>query len=116
MPDKTFRGGSAAPGHNESASFLMQRVHQSTLLFVTFVTPDVLPVWVLAALVGVVFAEPYVRWQRGLAFTVITAGCVLALGALARFQNISHLGAHTPALSRTRSSSQHWWALPLTSW
>jgi signal transduction histidine kinase len=68
----------------------------AALLLVTFVTPDVLPVWVLGALVPVVFAEPYVRWQRGLAFTVITAGCVLALGALARFQNISHLGAHTP--------------------
>ncbi len=67
-----------------------------TLLFVTFVVPDVLAVWVLLALVPVVFAEPYIRWQRGLAFTVIAAGCVLALGALARFQNISHLGAHVP--------------------
>jgi signal transduction histidine kinase len=67
-----------------------------TLLFVTFVVPDVLAVWVLLALVPAVFAEPYVRWQRGLTITAITAGCVLAQGALARFQNISHLGAHTP--------------------
>ena len=44
----------------------------------------------------VVFAEPYVRWQRGLAFAVITAGCVLALAALARFQHVSHWAAHPP--------------------
>jgi signal transduction histidine kinase len=65
-------------------------------VFVTFVVPDLLAVWVLLALVPVVFAEPYISLQRGLAFTAITAGCVLAQGALARFQNISHLGAHTP--------------------
>ena len=62
----------------------------------TFIAPALLPVMVLAALVPVVFAEPYVRWQRGLAFSVITAGCVLALGALARFQDNSHLAAHSP--------------------
>ena len=73
----------------------------AAVLLVTFVTPDVLPVWVLLALVPVAFAEPYVRWQRGLAFTLINAGCVLALGALARFQNISHLGAHTPRAIQT---------------
>jgi hypothetical protein len=49
-------------------------------LFVTFVVPDVLPVCVLLALVPVVFAEPYVRCQRGPTFAMITAGCVLALG------------------------------------
>jgi signal transduction histidine kinase len=68
----------------------------ATLLFVTFVLPDMLPIFVLAALVPVVFAEPYIRWQRGLAFTVITAGCVLALGALARFQNMAHLAGQAP--------------------
>jgi signal transduction histidine kinase len=71
----------------------------ATLLFVTFVVPDLLPICVLGALVPVVFAEPYIPWQRGPTFTIITAGsagCVLALAALARFQNISHLGAHTP--------------------
>jgi signal transduction histidine kinase len=72
-----------------------------TLLFVTFVVPDLLPVWVLGALVPVAFAEPYVRWRRGLALTVIAAGCVLALGALARFQNVSHLGAHMPRAIQT---------------
>ena len=65
-------------------------------LFVTFVTPALLPVAVLGALVPVVFAEPYVRWQRGLVLAVITVGCVLALGALARFQNVSHLAGHPP--------------------
>ncbi len=61
--------------------------------------PDLLPVRALGALVPVVLAEPYVPWQRGQTFAIITAGyagCVLALAALARFQNISHLGAHTP--------------------
>jgi len=70
----------------------------AAVLLVTFVAPNLLPVMVLAALVPVVFAEflPDVRWQRGLAFAVITAGCVLALGAVGRFQNVSHLAAHFP--------------------
>ena len=68
----------------------------ATVLVITFVAPALLPVMVLVALVPVVFAEPYIRWQRGLAFTVITAGCVLALGALARFLNISHLVGQAP--------------------
>ena len=55
---------------------------------VTFVSPPLLPVMVLVALVPVVFAEPYIRWQRGLAFTVITAVCVLAMAALARFTQV----------------------------
>jgi signal transduction histidine kinase len=62
----------------------------------TFIAPALLPAMVLLALVPIVFAEPYVRWQRGLAFAVITAGCVLALGALARFQNISHQAGQAP--------------------
>jgi signal transduction histidine kinase len=68
----------------------------ASVLLITFVAPALLPVMVLAALVPVVFAEPYVRWQRGLVLAVFTAGCVLALGVLARFQNISHLAAHSP--------------------
>ena len=68
----------------------------ASVLLLTFITPALLPVWMLGALVPVVFAEPYIRWQRGLAFAVITAGCALALGALARFQNISHLGGQSP--------------------
>jgi signal transduction histidine kinase len=68
----------------------------ASVLLLTFIAPAILPVMVLVALVPVVFAEPYVRWQRGLAFTVIAAGCVLALGVLARFQNVSHLAGHVP--------------------
>ena len=49
------------------------------------VSPALLPVMVLVALVPVAFAEPYISLQRGLAFTVITAACVLAMTALARF-------------------------------
>ena len=68
----------------------------AALLLATLIVPDLLPVWVVAALVPVAFAQNYISWQRGLAFTVITAGCVLAMGALARFQNIANLGANTP--------------------
>jgi signal transduction histidine kinase len=68
----------------------------ASLLLITFVMPALLPVMVLAALIPVVFAEPYIRWQRGLVFAVITAGCALALGALARFQNIAHLSGQAP--------------------
>jgi signal transduction histidine kinase len=68
----------------------------AAVLVATSVVPDLLPVWVVAALVPVAFAQNYMSWQRGLAFSVITAGCVLALGVLARFQNIADLGAHTP--------------------
>ena len=68
----------------------------AAVLLVTFIAPNLLPVMVLAALVPVVFAQPYIRWQQGLAFAVITAGCVLALGALARFLNVSHLAGQAP--------------------
>jgi hypothetical protein len=60
----------------------------AVLLFATFVVPDLLPVWVLGALVPVAYAVTYSAWKRGLTFTVINAGCLLALGALARFQNV----------------------------
>jgi signal transduction histidine kinase len=85
-------------GRHRQAVRLVCISNWATLLFVTFVVPDLLPVCVLGALVPVAFAEPYVRCQRGPTFAIITAGsagCVLALAAL-RFQNISHLGAHTP--------------------
>jgi signal transduction histidine kinase len=68
----------------------------AAVLLITFIVPNLLPVMVLAALVPVVFAERYVSSQRGLVFTLITVGCVLALAALARFQDITHLAAHSP--------------------
>ncbi len=60
----------------------------STVL-VTFVSPPLLPVMALVALVPVAFAEPYVRWRRGLAFTVVAALSILVMAALARFTHIS---------------------------
>ncbi len=68
----------------------------AAVLLVTFIAPNLLPAMVLAALVPVVFAQPYIRWQQGLLVAVITAGCVLALAALARFQNVSHLAGQAP--------------------
>lgn len=55
------------------------------VLGVTFVSPPLLPAMALLALVPVVFAEPYISLRRGLAFTVLTAGCVLAAAAIALF-------------------------------
>ena len=93
-------GGRAAPGATRSDISNRSRWFVSVtgppFCSLRSIVPDLLPVWVLGALVPVAFAEPYISWQRGLAFTVITAGCVLAMAALARFQNIANLGAHTP--------------------
>src|ERR1700735_3744152 len=66
------------------------------VFLITFVAPNLLPAMVLAALVPVVFAQPYMRWQRGLAFAVITAGCVLALASVARFQHFAHFATPPP--------------------
>ncbi|WP_101951956.1 sensor histidine kinase [Mycobacterium sp. 3519A] len=55
-----------------------------SVVLVTLINPNFLAVMALVALVPVVFAEPYIRWQRGLAFTVITALCVLAMALLVR--------------------------------
>jgi signal transduction histidine kinase len=86
-------------GKHGQALMLVCASNWMTFLFVTFVFPDLLPVCVLGALVMVVFAEPYIRWQRKTTFAVITAGtagCVLALAAFARFQNVSHLSGKVP--------------------
>ena len=68
----------------------------AAVLLITFVAPNLLPAMVLAALVPVVFAQPYIRWQRGLVFAVITAGCVLALAAAARFQHFAYSTGEPP--------------------
>jgi signal transduction histidine kinase len=65
-------------------------------VLVTVVNPNFLAVMALVAIVPVVFAEPYIRWQRGLAFTVITAVCVLAMAMLARFMPIPEVVQHGP--------------------
>src|SRR5690348_8082935 len=54
-------------------------------VLVTLINPNFLAVMVLVAIVPVVFAEPYIRLQRGLAFTVITAVVVLTMALLVRF-------------------------------
>jgi signal transduction histidine kinase len=66
------------------------------VLLITSVAPNLLPAMVLAALVPVVFAQPYIRWQRGLVFAVITAGCVLALASVARFEHFAHFATPPP--------------------
>lgn len=68
----------------------------AAVLLITLIAPNLLPVMVLLALVPVVFAQPYIRWQRGLTFAVITAGCVVALAVLARFQHFAHLAVQPP--------------------
>jgi hypothetical protein len=91
----------ARRGRYQQSITLVCMGHWAAVLLITFVAPALLPVMVLAALVPVVFAEPYVRWQQGLVFAVITTGCVLAMGALARFQNISHLAGRSPRWAET---------------
>jgi signal transduction histidine kinase len=67
-----------------------------SVVLVTLVNPNFLAVMALVALVPVVFAEPYIRWQRGLAFTVITAVCVLAMAILVRFLPIPEAVQYGP--------------------
>ena len=89
----------------------------ATVLLATFDRAGPVAGMVLVALVPVVFAEPYISWQRGLAFTVITAGCVLAMAALARFQNIANLGAQYAPLDPERNlHPSSGGASPCTSW
>jgi signal transduction histidine kinase len=68
----------------------------AALLLITFIGPNLLAATVLGALVPVVFAEPYIRGRRGLIFTLITAGCVLALAVIARFLHFLYTGPPVP--------------------
>jgi signal transduction histidine kinase len=86
----------ARRGNHRQSVTLVCIGNWASALLVTFVAPVLLAVMVPAALLPVVFAEPYVRWQRLLTFTAITAVCALALGALARLQDTSRLDDHTP--------------------
>ncbi len=65
-------------------------------VLVTVINPNLLAVMALVALVPVGFAEPYIRLQRGLAFTVISAACVLTMAMLARFLPIPEAVQHGP--------------------
>jgi signal transduction histidine kinase len=86
----------ARRGRHQQSMTLVCIGNWAAVSLFTFIVPDSLPVMLLLALVPVVFAEPYVSSQRGLVFTLITVGCVVALAALARFQDISHLAVHFP--------------------
>ncbi|MCV7194599.1 sensor histidine kinase [Mycolicibacterium brumae] len=55
------------------------------VLVVVYVSPALLPVMAVMALLPVAFAEAYVRWQRGLLFVGITGLCLLTAAVLARF-------------------------------
>jgi signal transduction histidine kinase len=67
-------------------------------VLITFISPALLPVMVLVAMVPVVFAEPYVRWQRGVTFVGFTAACTLAvaMAALARFTQVADVVNQAP--------------------
>ena len=86
----------ARRGHHQQSITLVCVGNWVAVLLITFVWPNLLPMLVLVALETAVFAEPYIRWRRGLVFIATASGCVLALAALARFHNVSHLGAHLP--------------------
>jgi signal transduction histidine kinase len=89
----------ARRGRHQQSITLVCIGNWAAVLLITLIVPDSLPVMLLLALVPVVFAEPYVSSQRGLVFTLITVGCVVALAALARFQDISHVSAHFHAFN-----------------
>jgi signal transduction histidine kinase len=86
----------ARRGDHQRSVTLVCAGNWASALLVTFVAPVLLPVMVPAVLLPVVFAEPYVRWQRLLTFTAITAVCALALGTLARLQDTSRLDDNAP--------------------
>ena len=68
----------------------------TSALLITFVAPVMLPVMVLQAMLPVLFAERYVRGRRLKTLILITAGCALALGWLARLQNTSGIADVIP--------------------
>jgi signal transduction histidine kinase len=86
----------ARRGKHQQSITLACISNSAAVLLVTFVAPNLLPAMVLAALVPVVFAEPYVRWQRGLVLAVSTTGCVLALALVARFQHVAAWAPQPP--------------------
>jgi signal transduction histidine kinase len=65
-------------------------------LLVTFISPPLLPAMALLAMVPVVFAEPYIRCQRGLTFTVITGVCILVMTLVARFTQVADVVDQAP--------------------
>jgi signal transduction histidine kinase len=86
----------ARGGKHQQAITLTCIGNWAAAFLITLVAPDLLPVMALLALVPVVFAQPYIGWQRGLTFAAIAAACVLALAAAARFQHFVHLPGEPP--------------------
>jgi len=86
----------ARRGRHEQSITLACISNLAAIMLVTFVAPNLLPATVLAALVPVVFAEPYVRWRRGLVLAVVTTGCVLTMALVARFEHVAASAAQPP--------------------
>ncbi len=70
----------------------------ATALGVTLIAPMTLPVMVLTAQMPVILAFPYVTRRRLRVFLLLTVGCVLGLGTLARLQDMAGLSTQTPDL------------------
>jgi signal transduction histidine kinase len=70
----------------------------TSALLITFIAPVMLPVMVLEAMLPVLFAERYVRGRRLNILILITAGCALALGGVARLQDASGIPSLVPDL------------------
>jgi signal transduction histidine kinase len=86
----------ARRGKHQQAITLTCIGNWAAAFLITLVAPNLLPAMALLALVPVVFAQPYIGWQRGLTFAAIAAACVLALAAAARFQHFVHLPGEPP--------------------
>lgn len=67
-----------------------------SVVLVSVVNPNFLGVMAIVALVPVVFAEPYISWQRGLAFTVMAGASVLLMAVLARFLPVAEAVEQSP--------------------
>ncbi len=65
----------------------------ATALSVTLIAPTTLPIMVLTAQMPVILALPYVTRRRLRVFLLLTVGCILGLGMLARLQDMSGLSA-----------------------
>jgi signal transduction histidine kinase len=86
----------ARRGEFEHSISMVCQGNWAAAVAVTALWPPLLPVMVLVALVPVVFAEPYIEFRRGLAFTLAAAGCVLLMVAVARFLPVPTAASAAP--------------------
>jgi signal transduction histidine kinase len=68
----------------------------ATALGVTLIAPSTLPIMALTAQMPVILALPYVSRLRLRVFMLLTVGCVLGLGMLARLQDMSGVSVQIP--------------------